>query len=216
MIRVVVRTALLLIAVVAVAAIAFGQALVIHDGLVVAHPAWSQEARWVVAIGFELAILVTGVAIMATGADRLLIIGELLLVTLSIAVGLWTIYSGAATARWIVALSLGLLPAQYLVATYSLHRLYVVGHAAPVTDQVERNPSTEVAAPAPPPAVAVQVHNQVLVAGDQKAERQAILRGILAEDPTLSTRELMSITGASKATIARDLAELRRQEAIHG
>lgn len=207
---------LLAIAVLAVAGIAFGQALVIFDGLAVAHPAWEPWQRAVVALGFELAVLVTGVAIMVTGADRKLVAGEILLVGLSIAVGLWMIVAGPTTNRWIVALSLGLLPAQYLVATYSLHRLYVAGTAGAVVDELVQSAPLDIGAAPAAPFVAVQVNNQVNTAASEKAERQARLRQLLGDEPRLTTSELVAITGASKATIARDLAEFRRQEAIHG
>lgn len=118
------RDRVLPLAMLAVACVAFGQMLVIHDGLVVAHPQWSPWSRWVVAAGFELAIVVTGLAAILT-RDRGLVAGELLLVTLSVATGWWTIlYAAGQPPAWVPAATLGFMPVQYLVATYALHRLW--------------------------------------------------------------------------------------------
>ncbi len=53
----------------AISAIALGQMAVVLDALAVAHPSWPFWVHVVVAAGFELAVLSTGLAVMLTG-DR--------------------------------------------------------------------------------------------------------------------------------------------------
>ncbi len=82
-----------------------------------------------VAVGFELAILVTGMAVILTG-DRRLLVGEIVLVALSVATAWWTILGqDQPVPRWVQAATLGLMPLQYLIATASLHRLYTLGQS---------------------------------------------------------------------------------------
>lgn len=109
--------------------LAIGQTRTIVDAVAMVHPSWYWLWFWIVAIGFETAILGVGLVMAMTG-DRTLWRWEVVLVSASIVAGLavglhgqtmdtWTAI-GAAAVR---ALAVGLLPVQYLAVVLTGHRL---------------------------------------------------------------------------------------------
>ncbi len=92
----------------------------ILDAMAVAHPSWPFWVHLIVATGFELAVLSTGLAVMLTG-DRWLAAGELALLAVSVACGWWTILCCGSEPPWIVvAATLAWLPVQYLIGAAAL------------------------------------------------------------------------------------------------
>lgn len=118
------RALAVLVAALAPIVMAAAQARVIFDRVVLIHPAWPTWTAAAMAIGFELCILTTGLAIVVIGhRDRTLIVGEVFLIAMSVLVAV----TGAfALPVWVLPLTLALVPIQYAVAFYAAHALY--GH----------------------------------------------------------------------------------------
>lgn len=118
------RALAVLVAALAPIVMAAAQARVIFDRVVLVHPAWPTWTAAAMAIGFELCILTTGLAIVVIGhRDRTLIVGEVFLIAMSVLVAV----TGAfALPAWVLPLTLALVPIQYAVAFYAAHALY--GH----------------------------------------------------------------------------------------
>lgn len=124
---------------------AAAQAWVIHDRVVTVHPDWPPWPSWAMALGFELCILTTGLAVVVAGReDRRLVLAEGFLLAMSVAV---PVTGALGLAPVWLALTLALVPLQYACAFYAAHTLYRHWYGQPVR-QPARAPAT-VQAPAP-------------------------------------------------------------------
>lgn len=114
---------------------AAAQAVVIRDRVAIVHPLWPAWAVAAMAIGFELCILTTGLAIVVTGhKDQKLLAAEGFLIAMSVAVAVTAAFG---LAPWVLSLTIALVPVQYACAFYAAHTLYVHWYAAPVKAQVK-------------------------------------------------------------------------------
>ena len=109
--------------------LAIGQTRTIVDAVAMVHPSWSPLWFWIVAIGFETAILGVGLVMAMTG-DRTLWRWEVVLVGASIVAGLAVGLHGQTMDTWaaigaaaVRALAVGLLPVQYLAVVLTGHKL---------------------------------------------------------------------------------------------
>lgn len=115
------------ICIIPAAALAVSQAFVVMDMVMRVHPHWPAAAQWSMAIGFEGAILATGLAMAMTGFARPLVAAEVFLVTMSVLAGTIVVYDGHVPS-WLITASVSAMPLQYLAVTFAAHRLH--GHYA--------------------------------------------------------------------------------------
>lgn len=150
--------------------LAIGQTRTIVDAVKLVHPSWAPAWFWIVAIGFETAILGVGLVMAMTG-DRTLWRWEVVLVGASIVAGLavglhgQTVDTPAAIgAAAVRALAVGLLPVQYLAVVLTGHKLATGATAAVATtetdgqtvvDDGQDQPATVTTVAPEPPAMAV-------------------------------------------------------------
>lgn len=105
--------------------LAVGQTRTIVDAVGLVHPGWSNAWAWVVAVGFETAILSVGLVMASTG-DRDLWRWEIVLVGASVLAGLAVGMHGHTLSDYaalIRAGAMGLLPVQYLAVVLTGHKL---------------------------------------------------------------------------------------------
>ena len=121
--------------------LATGQTRTIVDAVVLVHPGWSPAWAWIVAVGFETAILSVGLVMASTG-DRDLWRWEVILVGASVAAGLAVGLHGHVLqdyGAWARGIAMGFLPVQYLAVVLTGHKLADAGRkaereAAPIRD----------------------------------------------------------------------------------
>lgn len=143
------RAVAIAVAAAAPVVMASAQAMVIRDRVAIVHPAWPAWSVAAMAVGFELAILTTGLAIVVTGhRDRWLLAGELFLIGMSVAVA---VTSALDLAPWVLSLTIALVPLQYVVAFYAAHALYVHWYGLPVAEPAPALVAVPQMAPAPKP-----------------------------------------------------------------
>lgn len=143
------RAVAIAVAAAAPVVMASAQAMVIRDRVAIVHPLWPAWSVAAMAVGFELAILTTGLAIVVTGhRDRWLLAGELFLIGMSVAVA---VTSALALAPWVLSLTIALVPLQYVVAFYAAHALYVHWYGSPVAEPAPALVAAPQMAPAPKP-----------------------------------------------------------------
>lgn len=109
--------------------LATGQTRTIVDAVALVHPGWGSAWAWIVAVGFETAILAVGLVMASTG-DRDLWRWEVVLVGASVVAGLAVGMHGHALqdyGAWARGLAMGLLPVQYLAVVLTGHKLAGAG-----------------------------------------------------------------------------------------
>ena len=156
------RAVAIFIAAAAPVVMAAAQARVIYDRVDKVHPSWPPWASVAMAVGFELAILTTGLALIVAGhRDRKLVAGEVFLIAMSVLVAVTTVLPEA----WAVVLPLtiALVPVQYAVAFYAAHTLYTHWYQpAPATAPVA---ASEPRTPELAPVSAPLAHAPLALAG---------------------------------------------------
>lgn len=191
--------------------IALGQMAVVLDALAIAHPSWPFAVHFLVAVGFELAVLSTGLAVMLTGS-KWLAAGELALLAVSVACGWWTVlYHGSAPPRLLVAATLAWLPLQYLIATGALHKLYHRGQTRRAAAKPEQVPAAT--SPAQDRPSANGLRPSTVEAAIRAAETAAMIAANTGQDATaeqVAAELAVPVRTARRhLALARGLAEER-------
>lgn len=171
---------------------AAAQAWVIHDRVVTVHPDWPAWPSWAMAIGFELCILTTGLAVVVAGrGDRRLVLAEGFLLAMSVAVPVTGALDMAPV--WL-ALTLALVPLQYACAFYAAHTLYRHWYGQPAAQVA---PAT---VPAPAPAQARDKATRSRASATADDRRAAALAAVRAG---ATQAEAARRVGVHPATVGR-------------
>lgn len=177
--------------------LAIGQTRTIVDAVKLVHPSWAPAWFWIVAIGFETAILGVGLVMAMTG-DRTLWRWEVVLVGASIVAGLavglhgQTVDTPAAIgAAAVRALAVGLLPVQYLAVVLTGHKL--ASGAVVATTETDGQTATTVEHGQDQPAAVATVEPEPVAAVEPESKaatvatppRQTVVRTTTA-DPAVA------------------------------